>query len=103
MLMREAEALAMAAKAVVERTTEARGEEGGERVEDDKALSTILTRTVFPAMHVRGLPAALMHRTSYSLPHAAPLSHIPSPADPNILFPVTLRRCDSVSNNKFSF
>lgn len=82
MLIKEAEALAMARKAVEERTTEVASEEGRER--EDWALSTILIWMVWPAMQVRGA-AALMHLTSYSLPHAAPLSHIPSPADPNML------------------
>lgn len=82
MLINGEETFAMTWKAVMERTMEVSSVEGLET--DDCALSTILIWTAWPGMQVLGT-AALMHLTSYTLPHAAPLFHIPSPAEPNML------------------
>jgi len=81
-LMNAAEALAIVSKAVVERTMVVSSVEGLET--EVSARSTILIWMVWPGMQVRGT-RALIHRTKYCLPHAAPLSHIPSPAAPNRL------------------
>lgn len=72
----------MAANAVVESTMVASFLEG--RDTEVSARSKTLIWIVFPGMQVFGT-AALMHLTKYCLPQAAPLSHIPSPADPNKL------------------
>lgn len=82
MLIKDEETFAMIWKAVVERTMEVSSDEGLET--EDCALSTILIWMVWPGIQVLGT-AALIHLTSYNLPHAAPLSHIPSPAEPNML------------------
>lgn len=74
--------LAMALKAVVERTMVAPSLDG--RDTDVRALSTILTRMVWPGLQVLGTEA-LMHLTMYCLPQEAPLSHTPSPAAANKL------------------
>ena len=80
--MKAAEGLAIVPKAVVERTMVVSSLEGLET--EESARSTILIWMICPGMQVRGT-RALMHRTKYCLPQAAPLSHIPSPAAPNRL------------------
>lgn len=72
----------MEPKAVVERTMVAPCLEG--RDTDVAARSRIRTWIVWLGIHVPATEA-LMHRTKYCLPQAAPLSHIPSPAAPNRL------------------
>lgn len=51
----------------------------------ETARSTIVILIVWSRTHEFGT-AELKHLTRYCLPQAAPFSHIPSPAAPNMLF-----------------
>jgi len=82
MLMEATERLAIVRNAEVERTMVTASLDGLET--EVSARSTILIWMVSSGTQVLGT-AALMHRTRYCLPQAAPLSHIPSPADANKL------------------
>lgn len=82
MFMEGAEEFAMIASAVSVKTMVVPPNEGWEAKVGAK--STILIWIVRSGTQVYGV-VALMHFTKYCLPHAAPLSHIPSPAAANKL------------------
>ena len=82
MLIKLADVLAIVLNAFSDKTKVVPLTDGVDTAE--AAWSTILTRMLCSGKQVLGL-TALTHLTTYCLPHAAPLSHIPSPAAANRL------------------